>query len=110
MSAYSMAGTVDFGSDAKQELLELRSENARLHLLTLLFRAAHQADGAGRARPAARALKRQGALLLRELCARPGRERRSSPLLRQPAHALGHRQHEARELAHRRRLMQTSYR
>jgi Lon protease-like protein len=40
MSAYSMAGTVDFGADAKQELLELRSENARLHLLTLLFRAA----------------------------------------------------------------------
>jgi Lon protease-like protein len=40
MSAYGMAGTVDFGSDAKQELLELRSENARLRLLTLLFRAA----------------------------------------------------------------------
>ncbi|HEX4117083.1 MAG TPA: LON peptidase substrate-binding domain-containing protein [Solirubrobacteraceae bacterium] len=40
MSAYSMAGTVDFGTDAKQELLELRSENARLRLLTLLFRAA----------------------------------------------------------------------
>jgi Lon protease-like protein len=40
MSAYTMAGTVDFGTDAKQELLELRSENARLRLLTLLFRAA----------------------------------------------------------------------
>jgi Lon protease-like protein len=40
MSAYRMAGTVDFGADAKQELLELRSENARLRLLTLLFRAA----------------------------------------------------------------------
>jgi hypothetical protein len=40
MSAYSMAATVDFGADAKQELLELRSENARLRLLTLLFRAA----------------------------------------------------------------------
>jgi Lon protease-like protein len=40
MSAYAMAGTVDFGADAKQELLELRSENARLRLLTLLFRAA----------------------------------------------------------------------
>ena len=40
MSAYDMAGTVDFGTDAKQELLELRSENARLRLLTLLFRAA----------------------------------------------------------------------
>jgi Lon protease-like protein len=40
MSAYEMAATVDFGVDAKQELLELRSENARLRLLTLLFRAA----------------------------------------------------------------------
>jgi Lon protease-like protein len=40
MDAYSMAATIDFGADAKQELLELRSENARLRLLTLLFRAA----------------------------------------------------------------------
>lgn len=40
MDAYSMAATIDFGTDAKQELLELRSENARLRLLTLLFRAA----------------------------------------------------------------------
>ena len=40
LSAYSMAATVDFGAEAKQELLELRSENARLRLLTLLFRAA----------------------------------------------------------------------
>ncbi len=40
MNAYSMAATIDFGADAKQELLELRSENARLRLLTLLFRAA----------------------------------------------------------------------
>jgi Lon protease-like protein len=40
MSAYEIAGTVDFGADAKQELLELRSENARLRLLTLLLRAA----------------------------------------------------------------------
>jgi Lon protease-like protein len=40
MSAYHMAGTVDFGTEAKQELLELRSENARLRLLMLLFRAA----------------------------------------------------------------------
>jgi Lon protease-like protein len=40
LSAYRMAATVDFGTDAKQELLELRSENARLRLLTLLFRAA----------------------------------------------------------------------
>lgn len=40
MDAYEMAATVEFGSDAKQELLELRSENARLRLLTLLLRAA----------------------------------------------------------------------
>jgi Lon protease-like protein len=40
MDSYSMAATIDFGTDAKQELLELRSENARLRLLTLLLRAA----------------------------------------------------------------------
>jgi Lon protease-like protein len=40
LDAYRMAGTVEFGSDAKQELLELRSENARLRLLALLLRAA----------------------------------------------------------------------
>jgi Lon protease-like protein len=40
MYAYEMAATVEFASDAKQELLELRSENARLRLLTLLLRAA----------------------------------------------------------------------
>ena len=40
MDAYEMAGTVEFGPDAKQELLELRSENARLRLLALLLRAA----------------------------------------------------------------------
>jgi Lon protease-like protein len=40
MDAYRMAATVEFGPDAKQELLELRSENARMRLLTLLFRAA----------------------------------------------------------------------
>jgi Lon protease-like protein len=40
MNAYRMAATVEFGPDAKQELLELRSENARLALLALLLRAA----------------------------------------------------------------------
>jgi Lon protease-like protein len=40
MSAYDMAATVDFGPDAKQGLLDIRSENARLRLLTRLFRAA----------------------------------------------------------------------
>ena len=40
MSAYQMAATVEFGLDAKQGLLDLRSENARLRLVTRLFRAA----------------------------------------------------------------------
>ncbi len=40
MGAYQMAATVDFGLDAKQGLLDLRSENARLRLVTRLFRAA----------------------------------------------------------------------
>jgi Lon protease-like protein len=40
MTAYDMAATVDFGLDAKQGLLDLRSENARLRLVARLFRAA----------------------------------------------------------------------
>ncbi len=40
MDAYAMAATVDFGLDAKQGLLDLRSENARLRLVTRLFKAA----------------------------------------------------------------------
>jgi Lon protease-like protein len=40
MDAYQMAATVEFGPDAKQELIELRSENARLRLLGLLLSAA----------------------------------------------------------------------
>jgi Lon protease-like protein len=40
LSAYDMAGVVEFGCEAKQELLELRSENARLRLLALLLRTA----------------------------------------------------------------------
>lgn len=40
MDAYAMAATVDFGLEAKQGLLELRSENARLKLITRLFLAA----------------------------------------------------------------------
>ncbi|MGA2469329.1 MAG: LON peptidase substrate-binding domain-containing protein [Solirubrobacteraceae bacterium] len=40
MSAYEMAATVEFGLQAKQRLLELRSENARLRLLARLLRAA----------------------------------------------------------------------
>jgi Lon protease-like protein len=40
MAAYEMAATVDFGLEAKQGLLDLRAENARLRLVTRLFRAA----------------------------------------------------------------------
>ena len=40
MTAYEMAATVEFGLDAKQGLLDLRSENARLTLVTRLLRAA----------------------------------------------------------------------
>jgi Lon protease-like protein len=40
MTAYEMAATVDFGLDAKQGLLDLRAENARLRLVDRLFRAA----------------------------------------------------------------------
>jgi Lon protease-like protein len=40
MTAYQMAATVGFGLEAKQGLLDLRSENARLRLVTRLFRAA----------------------------------------------------------------------
>ena len=40
MDAYAMAATVDFGLEAKQGLLGLRSENARLRLVARLFRAA----------------------------------------------------------------------
>jgi len=40
MSAYEMAATVEFGLDAKQGLLDLRSESKRLELVARLFRAA----------------------------------------------------------------------
>ena len=42
MSAYELAATVEFGLEAKQGLLELRSENARLRLVARLMRAAHK--------------------------------------------------------------------
>jgi Lon protease-like protein len=55
MTAYDMAATVDFGLDAKQGLLDLRSEAARLKLVTRLFRAAlKRLDFADRAQTRAR--------------------------------------------------------
>jgi Lon protease-like protein len=38
MDSYQMAATVEFPVEAKQELLELRSENGRLRLLAILLR------------------------------------------------------------------------
>jgi Lon protease-like protein len=40
LDAYAMAATVEFAIEDKQQLLELRSENARLRLLALLISAA----------------------------------------------------------------------
>jgi Lon protease-like protein len=40
MSAYGMAATVEFAAQAKQELLELRSENERMRLLAQLLQGA----------------------------------------------------------------------
>lgn len=55
LDAYTMAGTVELGADAKQELLELRSENARMRLLAMLFRTAiEQLELLGRAHARAR--------------------------------------------------------
>ncbi len=42
MTAYELASSVEFGLEAKQGLLELRSENARLRLVARLLRAAHK--------------------------------------------------------------------
>lgn len=42
MSAYAMAARVDFSADAKQGLLALRSENARMRLLSKLLRAVNK--------------------------------------------------------------------
>jgi Lon protease-like protein len=50
MDAYAMAATVELGLDAKQGLLDMRSEDARLRLVTRLFRAAvHRMDMVDRA-------------------------------------------------------------
>jgi Lon protease-like protein len=55
MDAYAMAATVELGLDAKQELLELRSENARLRLLEPLLRdAINRLELAERAQAVAR--------------------------------------------------------
>lgn len=55
MDAYAMAATVDLGLEAKQGLLALRSENARLRLLARLLRAAlKRLDFAQRAQARAR--------------------------------------------------------
>jgi Lon protease-like protein len=56
MGAYDMAATIEFGAEAKQGLLDLRSETARLKLLTRLFLSAvRRIDVAERAELRARA-------------------------------------------------------
>lgn len=66
LSAYEMAATVDFGLEAKQSLLELRSEDERLRALADLFDAAvKRLDYAERASETARTnghMKRGGGL------------------------------------------------
>ena len=64
MTAYEMAATVDFGLDAKQGLLDLRSENARLRLRHPPLPRRGQAAGLHRARAGAGALEREGSLRL----------------------------------------------
>ena len=55
MGSYEMAATVDFGLEAKQGLLDLRSENARLRLITRLLRSAiRRLELIGRAQARAR--------------------------------------------------------
>ena len=72
MTAYEMAATVDFGLDAKQGLLDLRSENARLRLVDAAVPRRAQAAGLHRARAGAGALEREGPLRLRPPRGRPG--------------------------------------
>ena len=63
LSSYEMAATIDFAAETKQSLLDLRSETARLRLLTRLFLAASkQLELVERAQR--RADERQGALRL----------------------------------------------
>ena len=59
-----MAATVDFGLDAKQGLLDLRSENARLRLVDAAVPRRDEAAGLHRARAGAGALEREGPLRL----------------------------------------------
>lgn len=55
MDSYAMAATVEFGKEAKQTLLELRSESDRLGMLAKLFRAAlKRVEDIGRAEALAR--------------------------------------------------------
>ena len=82
MSAYAMAATVDFGLDAKQGLLDMRSENARLRLVTRLFRAAIKrlelVDKVAGARPVERQSEVRSQLM-------GGRARRSPTRCRSPS-------------------------
>jgi Lon protease-like protein len=58
LDAYAMAATLDFELDAKQDLLELRSEGSRLERLTELF--SNTLDGIDRAEVAAERARGNG--------------------------------------------------
>ena len=78
MSAYEMAATVEFGLDAKQGLLDLRSETARLKLVARLLRAAvKRLDFVERARPARGRTARSASRLSARASGRAPRRRRS---------------------------------
>ncbi|MGH3266401.1 MAG: LON peptidase substrate-binding domain-containing protein [Trebonia sp.] len=82
MDAYAMAATVDFGLEAKQGLLALRSEAARLQLVTRLFRAAlKRLDFVDRAQARAQ-VQRQGPIRLTAERCHPGCS------TRRPSHRL----------------------
>ena len=84
MTAYEMAATVEFGLEAKQGLLELRSENARLRLLARLLRAARKRLELDRPRAGARALERQGPLRLSGVSALRAADGASRPCAPRP--------------------------
>ena len=96
MSAYEMAATVEFGLDAKQGLLDLRSESARLKLVARLCRAAiKRLDFVDRAQARARSNGRCTSAAEQRLHVVAGRhvERRLARLVGQrPVGAVGEQQ------------------
>ena len=72
MTAYEMAATVEFGLDAKQGLLDLRSESARMKLVARLCRAAiKRLDFVDRAQARARSPTARSTSRAEQRAARP---------------------------------------